>query len=275
MAHTYNYAILQLVPFAYREEVVNIGIVVVQPDSVDVRVNASPQLSSYFGISNTTLDWIATGISDRDDPTAPTSDRLLGMSSLPGIRLSELGWFLAENQTQYEKRIAKISEEYVEKPAAARPLRKKSTSVTRDLKKIFREYGLYGARPDDIDKHKIVSNMPVGPSGKLHVDFLLKNSVYHATETIDFRNSQDVNVAEIKNAALVSVTFQHARDFLGEQTKCYLVFAAGSLVERTMKPAIEIAQREVTDAFNLESFQDKARYVDTILNAAGTNGLPV
>lgn len=216
MAHTYNYAILQLVPFAYREEVVNVGVVVIQPDAVDVRVRASPQLLNYFGISPATLDWIATAIADRDVPSAHTSDRLREISSLPGIRLSEVGWFIADNKTQYEIRIANISEEYVERPDIPRSTRRRNTSVAKDLKKIFREHGLFGNHANDISKHKIVSNMPVGPSGKLHVDFLLKNSFYHATETIDFRASQDVGVSELKNAALVSVTFQHARDFLGE-----------------------------------------------------------
>lgn len=274
MALTYNYAILQLVPFAYREEVFNVGIVVIKPASVDVRIKAPSQLASYFGIENTTLDWISAAIFERDEPDFSIPERLKAISSLAGIKFSEVGWFLAESDVQYEARIAQILQDYVDRPAVIK-IRKKTTSVARNLKKIFLDYGLYGNRPDDINRHKVVPNMPVGPSGKLHVDFLLKNSAYHATETIDFRQNQEIGTSEIKSAALVNVTFQHAKDFLGDKTRCYLVFSADPLVENAMRPAIQIAQRDVTDSFNMESDADKSRYIDIMLTAAGTNGLPV
>lgn len=128
---------------------------------------------------------------------------------------------------------------------------------------------------NDIDQHKVISNMPIGPSGKLHVDFLLKNSKYHITETLDFRKSETAGEREIKNAALVNVTLRHAKaEFAALGSHCYLLYAASNIVERSIYPALKIAEEESDQIFNTESKEDRDRYLDIILEATGTH-LPI
>lgn len=271
MARTYRYAILQLLPFAHRDEVINVGIVVFRQEKLQVRLSAPPTLLSYFGVQSSTLDWVAESVARRDNPERSLSERVSELSSLSGVKLSELGWFSADEGEQYELRLNQIIGQYVDKPKVAKP-RLAKKRLLDDLKRVFKEYEIYGQRPEDLHRHRVVARMPVGPSGKLHIDFLLKNGTYHATETLDFRTSQDAGPNELKNAALASVTFQHARDALGpNDTNCYLVYAASSIVEAAVRPAIEIAGRDVTDSFNIESREDKVRYVDVMLAAAGVN----
>lgn len=273
MAHIFRYAIVRLVPYAHRGETLNVGIVVFCNDRLDVRFSAPPSLLDYFGIQSTTLDWVAENLVRIDNRELPLEERVSEISRFSGIQLSEIGWFLIDEPHQYEARISDIISEYVEKPKKIKR-KTENSSLLKDLRRIFKDYSIYSTRIEDINKHKVISNMPVGPAGKLHVDFLLKNGNYHATETLDFRKSEDAGPTELKNAALASVTFRHARDVLGpEATRCYLVYAAPSVVEMAVSPALEIAGRDGVVMFNLESKEDKASYLDTILSAAGVNHL--
>lgn len=273
MAIVFNYAILQLVPYAHRDEAINVGVVIFVADQLDVRLSASPTMLSYFGVQAGTLDWLVETLRKGDHADKSAEQRHAAITSLSGVRLSEIGWFVCDSISDYESLVAEIMTQYVEKPEGQKRRLSKKTLLS-DLKRVFQEYEIYGTKADDINRHKIVSRMPVGPSGKLHVDFLLKNGAYHATETLDFRTSHEAGANELKNAALANVTFQHTRDYLGaSETRCYLVYAAPSLVERNVRPAIEIAERGVTQSFNLESREDKARYLDVMLVAAGVNHL--
>jgi hypothetical protein len=272
MAHIYGYAIIRLMPFAHRGETLNVGVVVFG-DTLDVRFSASPSLLEYFGVQSGTLDWLAENLVSLDDSTSPVRDRANEIARFAGVQLSDIGWFSTDDDRQYELRISEIISEYVEKPKKTRA-RRTSSNLSRDLKKIFQGYQIFSSKIEDIDRHKVIANMPVGPSGKLHIDFLIRNGAYHATETIDFRKSEDAGPSELKNAALANVTFQHAREILGgTETRCYLVYAASSLVETAVFPALEIARKNISDSFNLESREDKARYLDAILAAAGVNHL--
>lgn len=272
--HIFNYALIRLVPFAHRGDVLNAGLVVFHSDRLDVRLNASPQLLNYFNVSSRAVEWIATHLRESDDPSIELSARIARLSKATGYTLSENGWFTVDSEGQYDQRISEIISEYIEKPKGPSITRKPGSKLSKELRKIFKEYDLFSRDIQDIEKHRVIANMPVGPAGKLHVDFMLKNSRYHATETLDFTNSDHAGSAEIKNAALASVTFQHAKDTLSNVgINCYLVFSASALVEKAISPALKIAQREAVESFNVESREDKMRYLDIILNAAGHQSL--
>lgn len=273
MARVFEYALIRLVPFAHRGESLNIGIVVFHPDKADVRLNAPASLISYFNVSQRAIDWIGSRIHKMDSPDLDIKSRFEMLSDASGYTLSEIGWFSIDAESQYELRIQDIISEYVDKPKQLRS-KIKPTGIGRELRNLFKEHDVYSKNIHDIENHKIVPNMPVGPSGKLHIDFMLKNSLYHATETLDFKNSDHVGATEIKSAALSSVTFLHAKETHSTfGIKCYLVYSLTSAVEKVLEPAIEIARHNAVQAFNLESRDDKNRYLDLMLEAAGRKTL--
>jgi len=252
---------------------VNIGLVVFTATGLDIRVSATPSILNYFGVSQRAVDWISTRIRDLDDPSLPTPERAKQIARAAGYSISEIGWFSVDTETQYETRVSNIITEYVERPKRA-SINKARTSISKNLRKIFKEYSIFSTSIRDIDKHMVVSNVPVGPSGKLHVDFVLKNSKYHATETIDFSSSDNAGIAEIKNAALASVTFQHTKEAWSDfGVRCYLVYAASLSVEKSILPALKIARHDADDVFNLESSDEKSRYIDIILQASGNRSM--
>lgn len=267
-----EYAILRFVPATYRGEQINVGVVVFDKERLDVRIHIQPSLIKALGTDPSKLEWISSYLRETDDPKLPIEERWSRLCRFPGFALSDRGFLCAETDEQYEFRIDRIRSDYVDRPRPT-ATRRRSTSLFRQLHTVFREYNVMGRHAEDVSRHKVVSNVPVGPAGKLHVDFLVKNGQYHATETADFRTSSDAGTAELKDAALASVTLQYARDQLGKHTHCYFVYAASPLTESSISPALQLADRAADDVFNIESGEDRRRYFDLILAAAGSPSL--
>lgn len=273
MERIFEYAIIRLTPYAHRGESLNIGVVVFLSDELDIELQARAALVKAFGVEPSSVSWIERFLREHDEPTLPVRERWRILSSCAGFSLSELGWFQSNEEAQYEVRISGILNDYVDRPRFP-SLHKKRSNLVRELRKEFSSRQIMGKKKEDLDRHKIVANTPVGPSGKLHVDFLLRNGTYHATETVDFRSAEDSGVPEMKEAALAAFTLRYARDQLGSNsTQCYFVFAAPVIIEKAIGPAIELVENDADDVFNIESLDDKVRYLDKILAAAGAKAL--
>lgn len=269
MDRIFEYAIIRFVPEAFRGEQINVGLVVFKGVELDIRIFLQANLLKALGIDASKLDWISTYLRQYDDSALSPSERWKRLSSFPGFALSERGWLSAETEEQYEIRVDRVRLDYIDRPKTPQ-LKKRSSGLARELRSVFRDYHIMGKRPEDVNNHKVISNVPVGPSGKLHVDFVVKNGVFHATETADFRRAQDSGVAELKEAALASFTLQYAKEQLGRAgTKCYLVYSAPSVIESAISPALEIAERGVDKLFNMESSDQRRDYLDLMLTAAG------
>ena len=274
MGRFFEYAILRFVPESFRGELINIGIVALRGYGIDVRVFLNASLFKAMGVSLGSLEWVPAYLRELDDPSMETPARWERLAKIPGFVLSQPGWLTAETDEQYETRIERIRQDYIERPKLP-AARKISTSLIRELRNTFRQHRVLGKNSEDIERHKVVSNVPVGPAGKLHIDFVVKNGVYHATETADFRAAHDTGIPELRQAALAAITLQCARQALRNGTKCYLVYSASPFVEQAIRPALQITEPTVDMMFNLSSDEQKRDYLDLILSAAGAPPLPL
>lgn len=269
MERIFEYAIIRLIPYAHRGEQLNVGVIVFNKTGIDIHLKTLPAVLRIFGLTQTSLDWLHGYLKRADDPSMTVTDRWKQLSKGAGYSLSELGWFSTLEDSEYSTRVEEIVSDYVDRPITSQSS-KKRTNLLKELKSAFQFHEILGKNTSDLNNHKVVSNIPVGPAGKLHIDFLLRNSFYHATETIDFRRSEDAGTSELKDAALASVTFRYAREQLGaNSTKCYLVYAAPPLIEKAVQPALSLLETSVDRAFNMESKADKKAYIDCMLEASG------
>lgn len=273
MGRIAEYAILRFVPEAHRGELINVGLVVLRDSHLDVRIFLHAAVFKAIGVSPTSLDWVPAYLREIDDPSAAPDNRWDRLTKIPSIVLSERGWLLADSDEQYETRIQRIRADYIDRPKLPMT-RKKSSSLVRELRGVFREYHIMGKDVDDLLQHKVVPNVPVGPSGKLQLDFVVKNGIYHATETADFRFAHDVGTAELKEAALAAVTLECAREQLGHYgIQCYFVYSASTIIEAAISPALQLAERSVDRMFNIDSGEQRRDYFDLILSATGSPSL--
>lgn len=270
MGRTYKYAIIRIVPDAVRNEQFNLGIIIFHSEKVHVELYEKSQLLRALGIKMDSISWLSHFLPSIDDPALTMEERWHNLQNRPGFSLSELSWFSADTPELYKIRLDRIRVDFIDRPNTKKSPSKPPTLI-KQLKSEFAKYDLVSSNHNDINNHKIIANVPVGPSGKLQVDFLIKNGVFHATETVDFKAVQDFGTRQLKETALAAVTFDFAREELGPTTtKCYFAFAAPRSIEMLIKPAIQIVENHADEMFNLESLDDKNRYIDLMVDAAGS-----
>ncbi|HUE46292.1 MAG TPA: hypothetical protein VMO81_08590, partial [Aestuariivirgaceae bacterium] len=151
----------------------------------------------------------------------------------------------------------------------ARPvLHPKSTTLARELTKVFRQEKLLGRGEDAIKRHKVVRNFPISSDGSLRADFAAKNNKMHITETVDLRTHNELTAARLKDVAVAAVTLAEARRKFGSRrTERYFVYAATAADENHAKGYLEAAGHNAEHIFNFATRQDRASYFDFIIGA--------
>ncbi|PPC77951.1 hypothetical protein C4K68_07855 [Pokkaliibacter plantistimulans] len=261
----YKYSLVRLSPDPIRGEVINVGIVVYLDGKVDVRLTESLKKVNALGsgISEETLqeltdqlEWLGSIESNVD---------ILPSLFSGSIRLTSPGLFQADSNDLYEDKVLSLMGKYVEpQKGAARKGRKR---IATELKDIFRQNGLLGRNNEDLMNHKIVYNYPISPEEGLHAEFLLKNGIYHITETLDLRGEDKKAIRG--ESALKAITIERAQRVYGKNNiSSFVVYAAdNSSQEKASKAQLKMIERDADILVNLRSKQDMANYYSHIARA--------
>ncbi|MBT0725445.1 DUF3037 domain-containing protein [Rosenbergiella sp. S61] len=264
---TYNYSIIRITPNPVRSESVNIGMVVVTPTGPDVRVlesvNKIRAISKEFGTNELERlkSKLETLLSDR--LTLAEAVNLFQGS----INLSEIGTFNASNDFEYEEAVDKINFTFITPEKAKKKTVVSQKRIITELKSQFSRYGIMGKNIDDIYNHKVVQNYPLSHDQGLYAELILKNGIYHLTETLDLR------VADIKQktgeSAFKAITMNAARNLWNKEVNTILVYAADFSTERVNSQQLALASSYSDKTFNLLSNEDMGHYFNHMLSAAG------
>ncbi|HCD3525046.1 TPA: DUF3037 domain-containing protein [Klebsiella pneumoniae] len=264
---TYQYSIIRVTPNPVRAETINVGMIVMRPSGADVRVIETT--AKIKAITN------AFGL-DALENIRSQFEKILGSGlSLEQatlffqgkLTLSATGTFHAENDAEYNKKINELNKLYITPEKS-----KKKTEVTQkriitELKDRFEAEGILGKDIRDISNHKVVQGYPLSEAEGLYAELLLKNGIYHLTETLDFRIS---NVRQkIGESAVKAITMNTAKTLWKDEVKTFVVFAADTTHERIHSQQLNLVGGYSDGMFNLLSDQDMARYYDHMLFAAG------
>ncbi|GKW24367.1 hypothetical protein PEC311524_19610 [Pectobacterium carotovorum subsp. carotovorum] len=265
--NTYKYSIIRITPNPIRAETINIGFVVIKPSGPDVRVVGSftkiKAITNSFSIDN--LDNL------REQLEILLTERL-SLEQAVGffqgsIVLSSVGTFNASDDAEYELKINEINKLYITPERS-----KKKTEVTQkriitELKDEFERIGIMGKDIEDIHNHKVVQGYPLSEPEGLYAELLLKNGIYHLTETLDFRIlSMKQKMGE---SAVKAITMNTARFLWSENVKTFVVYAAHAEQEHTHARQINLVNGYADNMYNILSHDDMAKYFDHMMNAAG------
>jgi hypothetical protein len=136
------------------------------------------------------------------------------------------------------------------------------------LKAKFRSNKILGTDVNDIAKHLVVPNYPIDSSEGLFADFVLKNNVYHVTETADLRAQSSSNIDRVRVASLAAIKLHKAIDAFGPKTKRYVVYAS---IRGGPTQPINLLGDYADQIFHLDSRTDIASYMELIMEAASPN----
>lgn len=266
MATTYNYAILRVVPDVRRGECVNIGAVIFVGGAPDVRIaqalNKVHVLNGLIDLSRLkdlpqTIEKMVNG--SKSDEEQHAALRHLGV-----VTVSGMGAMVVQQNADYERSVAQLMKRLVEPIKGER--RPNATRLHTELKQMFRIRKILGADFNDIALHRVVPNYPIAEEEDLYADFVLKNSVYHVTETADFRASSLTTLRRHQVAALAALKLDRAGNVFKKGTKRLAVFAAGSSGE--VKHQVKLLEDYADKVYSVDSRRDMAAYFEHIMAAA-------
>jgi hypothetical protein len=270
MARIYNFAIVRVSPDPRRGELVNIGIVVFLPRSLDVRV--LPSLSKVHALHGELNLAELYGLPDRLASYAKikrsVADRFALIRNVGIVELSDLGQFRAADDNEYSKIVDRLLTNLVRPTLAAPEGRETTNGLYAQVKRAIKDAKLLGRQLDDIEKHKIVAQFPLAPAKGLYADFAGRNSVVYVTETIDFRVNRGIQGPKFNESAKATLVLREAaRQFA--TSKRFLLYAASAQTESRVQTHLTMLDEFATDFVNFESAQDRGRYVGVLAAAFG------
>jgi hypothetical protein len=265
MARTYEYAVLTAVPNPRRGERVNVGVIVFRPDGLDVRFNdAERKLRALTG--DNWKDRIAGAEARLKNLFEPN----LGVEKLiekirildPLFQASALG----ELHPQKEEEYGTLVEQIVSSLVAVVPKREKPETTTRrintEIVDAFSNTDVIAKRDETIEDHKMVRNFAIDSEEGLVADFALKNGKLIVAATLDLR----LQSAELKDAALKSVTLDKARKNLGT-VKTVGVYAVDNDMRKDFRQHIAMLGGYADEMYDWTDLDGKRGFKKSIFDA--------
>lgn len=250
MAHIYNFAIIQAVPDRLRDERVNIGVLVFRPDGIDVRISETRKLSA---ISSRAWDADIKSFSEMmrklDNADTPAEERLRSLNALgASIRLSELGWFEASTELEFDRMVRDVARSMVMKPKRKRhndapPLASEITSALREKK-------LLANKDETIESGLVVPGYEIEHG--LKADFVQKNGSFHVAAVLDLR----ANNPQLAQAALKGVVLDRASEKFANSHRVGIYSAAKERLPE-LRDNLNILRPYADDIYNWEDMHDR------------------
>jgi hypothetical protein len=223
----YKYCVLMAIPDSRRGERVNIGAVVFCYDKVDVRVPESQKLGC---LSEERWDAYVVEAARRiREEFSPEEDPMQFVTRFsatePVVKMSDLGWFLADTAEQYEAQVSGILSELVLRPKgdrAGQDIPTRRSKINAEIAAEFKKIDILANHNETFEDHKVKRDHFVSVEENLRADFVARNGVYHVTSTLDLRRDS----VHIKEAGWKAIVLVEARRNFGPDTRGYGVYAA-------------------------------------------------
>lgn len=262
----YNYSIIKFIADPVRNENINVGIVVFHEHFVEVFTlqnrDKLKAVTTSFHLED--LNEFAFNLAQMSSQL--TKEDLLFLFSKGSLYLSGDGYFQIENKEQYQNKISNLMDRLINPPNIHRVIKPRNSKVLTRLKNIFgQEKNLISTNLSDIEHHKLVLNYPIDVEKGLKADMLLKNGVYHLTETIEF--SQDNLTKNLERAALKVVTISEAKNVFGSELNSFIVYSLNYDDEQKNASQIKLLSDYSTNLINLEDPIAVSDYKTHIMNA--------
>ena len=263
----YNYSIIRITPNPVRAESINIGLVVATPGGPDIRVLETSTkikaITKTFSMENledlkARLEFLLTEKLTLEE----------AVSFFQGsISLSNTGNFSANTEYEYESNVEFLNKTYItpERSNKKEPITQKR--IITELKNQFSHYGIMGKGFDDLNDHKVVQGYPLSAQQGLYAELLLKNGVYHLTETLDLRTTNAKQ--KIGDSAFKAITMSTAKTIWSGKVNTLLVYAADMSQVRMHSQQLALVDNYADRMFNLLSNEEMSVYFEHMLTAAG------
>lgn len=266
----YDYSLIRFYADKIRSEVINVGLAIFKENGY-VDTFMLQDRAKLRAVSNSLEieDLNKFGFLVSEASLKLKKEELLFFFSKGRLCLEEMGYFSIEYKEQYINKVSDLMEKLVSPPKTIKQIIPRTPKMITELKQIFNKYpNLISNNLSDIDNHKLILNYPIEDEKGLKADMLLKNGIYHLTETIDF---SEVNVVKnLERSALKALTISEAKNkFSSDQLHSFIVYSLNHKDEERYMQQLNLLSSYATEMINLASNEDKSKYVNHILHASG------
>jgi hypothetical protein len=182
------------------------------------------------------------------------------------MRMSELGWFLADSDEAYEAQVSGVLSDLVLRPRAREEeqaeTQAKKTGINREIAKEFSRIRILAKRKETIEDHLVTRDYYVSVTENLRADFAVKNGVFHITSTLDLRRES----AHIKEACWKACVLMEAKRLMGDTTRRLGVYAAAYDATQ-FRAHIELLKEYSTKTYNWMNPEDQYAYKQAMISA--------
>ena len=265
----FDYALIRYIPNPKRGETINIGLIVFKEGGADIRVLDS--VAKVRMIDGATRQKDLLGFRESMQTLVKfvdTPDEQYGLLSSfdSHVFLSSKGQFALDDLKQYESKVARLFRELV-KPFSMKNNEVRTERITTELKHKFESMKILARDHSELSKHKVCANYPINEAMGLRADFVLKNGIFHVTETVDF-NVNDIQ-SKFKETTSKMITFMQSKTAF-DNPACYFVYSASAAKDKVISQHLAVAEGYSTKLFNLESKVEQTNYFEMIAKHSGT-----
>jgi hypothetical protein len=236
MDRSFEFAIVEAKPDQQRGERVNVGLIVLKPDGIDVRL---PELRKLRTLTGHTWDAIAQAYQARLEDARGRG--LLRLDNpLVASELSEVFTFgtrgiLRVGAHDYEERVASILKFLVDRPVLSR--RQKQERINTEISRVLKKAGVLSERGETIEDHKVVSRFVVSAEKAVVADFAYKaTSALKVVSTLDLRGANSAHAKACEKGA----TLYFAKEQFGSNTMPFGIYAIAPAAAAEHRGEIEI-----------------------------------
>lgn len=269
MKSTYNYVVLRLAVDAMRGEVINIGILLLEPEQ-PARPILMATLNKLRAID---ASWnsqrLTAWVKNIETIVANYRTAIAQVQALARFGFCEsdaVGMFTAESPEELAKHLARIKATYVaNKQPEDKPKREKRTRLQTALREQFKRMHVLGETMDDLAQHLVVSNVPVPEYPDLKADFVYKNGTYRITQTLDYHVAPDSLHNKLTEACVKSTAAELAVRHYGATTKRLAVFDVPDEYASAVDSHVDLLHAQ---GFEIFHFDDSTSMADYLTKAA-------
>ena len=270
MAHTFEFAVLRLVPDIARGESINLGVVVFRDGSIDVSVGEVLTRARILfpELNESELTKGIDLLKRLGSVPLPARERHRALAKIGAFALGDLGSFTVNDDKpeSYSSQLAMLLSTFVATPRSALLKTKPSSKLATEVRKVFRREKVLAAIGDAgaLSEHKIVPQWPIPNRPSIRADLALMNGVMRVCELVDL----DLDDEGPPPPALFAgvVTLDVAQREVQAKQRVFAYRAKGSAAR--IDEALAIAKMHASEIIDWEKSDQREQFVHEWVTAA-------
>lgn len=270
MAHTFEFAVLRLVPDIARGESINLGVVVFREGSIDVSVGEVLTRARILfpELSGSELDNGIELLKRLGSAPLPARERHRALAKIGAFALGDLGSFIVtdDRPESYSAQVASLLSTFVATPRSTLGKIKASSKLATEVRKIFRREKVLAAIGDvgALSEHKIVPQWPIPNRPSIRADLALMNGMMRVCELVDLDLEDDGPPPPALFAGVVTLDVAQREAEAKQRVFAYRAKGSAARIDE----ALAIAKMHASEIVDWDKSVERERFVHEWVTAA-------